>query len=51
MISHIKDVEKFDKFKNAKLSSVDIDKDADVYISSAKAVLMKIPKHQIMRKI
>ena len=44
VISHIKDVEKFDKFKNAKLSSVDIDKDADVYISSAKAVLMKNTK-------
>ena len=44
VISHIKDVETFDKFKKAKLSSVDIDKDADVYISSAKAVLMKNTK-------
>ena len=41
MISHIKDVETFDKFKNAILSSVDINEEAEVYISSAKAVLMK----------
>lgn len=44
VISHIKDVETFDKFKNAILSSVDINKEAEVYISSAKAVLMKNEK-------
>ena len=44
VISHIKDVETFDKFKNAILSSVDIKEEAEVYISSAKAVLMKDKK-------
>ena len=44
VISHIKDVETFDKFKNAILSSVDINEEAEVYISSAKAVLMKDKK-------
>ncbi|MCG4880086.1 Cna B-type domain-containing protein [Amedibacillus dolichus] len=44
VISHIKDVETFDKFENAILSSVDIKEKAGVYVSSAKAVLMEDKK-------
>lgn len=44
VISHIKDIDIYDKFKNAILSSVDIKEDAGVYVSSAKAVLMEDKK-------